>query len=498
MTITPQDLTDDRRTYGNWRRPGGGGLFGLSMRATIVGVMIAAASTMLMAFAGPIPGFGVLFLGLIAVAVGSLRLQHGRTLLQTVAPGVGYASARAAGQTRRRGGPLSRTPGGRFTLPGLAATTTLSEGVDLQGRPFAIVTLPKRHHHTIVLTADPDGAALVDDDDIDQWVAGWAAWLAMLSDEPGLIAVSVTVETSPDSGERLRRELAATTMDDPSPVAAEMLREIAETYTTGSASIRVLIALTFRGTRGQYPEDLSREMSGRAAHFAQRLHGTGAGAARPLSARELCEAIRTAYDPASASTFDDARARGEVVELDWADVGPVAADESYGSYAHDSGVSITWAMTQAPRGGVPAEILTRLLRPDSMLTRKRVTLLYRPIDRGKAARLVVADHRDADGTVRNASRPTFRMLVEQRSAEETAREEAQGASLLNFGMLITATVSSPDRLESARRVMSQLAPTARIEVRPVYGGQEAAFAACLPLGIVLPAHQRSTRIREGL
>jgi hypothetical protein len=47
-------------------------------------------------------------------------------------------------------------------------------------------------------------------------------------------------------------------------------------------------------------------------------------------------------------------------------------------------------------------------------------------------------------------------------------------------------------------VVEQLAPTARIRVRPLYGVQAAAFQAGLPLGIILPAHQRSTRVREGL
>jgi hypothetical protein len=495
--MTAHDVTDEQRTYGNWRKPGGGGLFGLGKTATYTGLGVASVAMILMIYAGAIPAFGLLLVGLVVIAIGSIRLPHGRTALQSVAPRAAHGRARYTGQTKHRGGPLSRNPDATFTLPGLAASTRLSEGVDAQGRRFAIVTLPKRSH-TIVLIADPDGAALVDDDAIDEWVARWGAWLTSLGDEPGLLAVSVTVETSPDSGERLRRELDATTVPTAPVVAAAMLKEIASTYTTGSATVRVYVAMTFRVTRGQYREDTVRELSMRAAHFASGLHGTGAGAARPRSAQELCEVIRTAYDPVSAATFDDARAHGTVAELDWADVGPAAADESYGSYAHDSGTSITWAMTQAPLANVPAEVLTRLLKPHPEIARKRVTLLYRPIDPGRAARLVEADKRDAEATVRNVNRPTEWMKVELLSAEATGREQAKGAGLLNFGMLITATVDDSTRLDTAKRVIEQLAPTARIRTRILYGGQEAAFAACLPLGIVLPAHKRSTRIKEGL
>jgi hypothetical protein len=490
------DVAD--RTYGNWRAPGGGGLFGWGKVPTYAGLAVATVSTVVLIFAGAPAAFGLLIIGFGVIAVGSVPLLHGRTLWQSVVPRVAYGWERHAGGTRYRAGPLSRVEGQAFPLPGLAAGTRLSEGVDTQGRRFAIITLPKRRFHTVVLTADPDGSALVDDDAVDQWVARWGAWLTALGDEPGLLAVSVTVETSPDSGERLRRELDATTVTDAPIVAAGMLEEIAASYTTGSATVRAVIAVTFRGARGQYREDMVRELGARANHLASELHGTGAGAARPMTGQEVCELIRTAYDPASAAVFDDARARGETAELGWSDVGPAAADESYGSYAHDSGVSVTWAMTQAPRGGVDATVLARLLRPHPEVTRKRVTILYRPLDSARAARIVEGDSRDADATVNNSKRPTSRMLVEQQSAEETRREEAQGAGLVNFGMLITATVDTPDRLDTAKRVVEQLAPTARIQVRPLNGTQATAFQACLPLGIVLPAHKRSTRIQEGL
>jgi hypothetical protein len=217
-----------------------------------------------------------------------------------------------------------------------------------------------------------------------------------------------------------------------------------------------------------------------------------------MSAMELCEEIRSSYDPHAQQTFDDARAEGTRCELSWNDVGPVSAESHYGHYQHDGALSVTWAMTSAPRGNVASDTLTRLLRPHPDIDRKRVTLLYRPLDSARAARIVEGDKRDAEATVRNSKNPTARMISEQQSAQQSAREEVQGAGLVNFGMLITATVTDPERLEIAQRAVSQLAPTARIRIRPVYGAQEAAFSAGLPLGIVLPAHKRTTRVKEGL
>jgi hypothetical protein len=488
------EVSNDPRTYGNWRKPGGGGLFGLSKGATYVGLGFVGVSMLVTIAAGAIVGFSLMFGGLAMLAACSIPLApHDRTLMRTVVPVVAHAWDRTSAQTSRRVDPLISD--GVFKPPGLAATSELSEYTDAQGRPFAIVSLPKRNLHTVVFHAFPDGGALVDEDQVDVWVARWGMWLAALGDEPGLIAASVTVETSPDSGERLKRELAATTKPDAPEAARRMLSEIAEAYPTGSAMINATVTLTFRGVRGwNRPDKIA--LAGRVTHFAAELHGTGAGSARPMTAAELCERVRTAYDPDAQEAFDDARAHGEQVNLTWDEVGPVASDNEFSHYRHDSGVSVTWAMTAPPRGNVTADVLVRLLRPHPELARKRVTLLYRPLDSSTASRVVEDDARDAEATVRNARRPTARQLAERDSAQHAAREEANGAGLTNFAVLITATTTSVDRLPDLRRVIRQLAPTARLRIRPAYGWQEAAFTAGLPLGVVLKTH-RTGRMTEG-
>jgi hypothetical protein len=90
-------------------------------------------------------------------------------------------------------------------------------------------------------------------------------------------------------------------------------------------------------------------------------------------------------------------------------------------------------------------------------------------------------------------------MREQRASEATAREEARGAGLVNFGMLVTATVTSTSQCADARAAVDNLAASARIMLRPVFGSQDSAFAAGLPLGLVLPAHLRvPAEIRESL
>ena len=492
------------RTYGNWRKPMSAGLGGLGSLGTailLVGLVAVVIAIMVAGFAAAML-VALLLAAFLGVLV--LRDRHGRSGLQRVAARAGWMRARASGTHLYRSGPLGRVPWGAFQLPGLAAPSRLSEWRDSYGRPFAMLHVPVTRHYTVVFATEPDGASLVDEEQIDMWVAHWGAWLASLGNEPGVEAASVTVETAPDSGTRLRREVEAHSDPDAPDVARAMLRAVVDVYPEGSATVKAWVAVTFSeaarsGGRRRDPQAMGRELASRLPGLTQGLHSTGAGAARPVSAQELCEVIRVAYDPPAARLIDTARATGQVPELTWNDVGPTATQAAWDHYRHDGAWSVSWSMTAAPRGEAFASVLGQLLAPHGDVDRKRVTLLYRPEDAAQAARVVEQDKRNADFRASASNRPTARVLVAQRAAAATAREEARGAGLVNFGAIVTATVSGADRLPDARAAIDNLAATARIQLRPVYGSQDSAFAAGLPLGLVLRRHLKvPTEIRETL
>src|SRR4051812_33856522 len=235
------------RTYGNWRRPmsaGLGALGTIGTAALLLGLIVVIVTMML---AGIVAALAVAVLGGLGLVSLSVRNRHGRTLLQAAGTRAGWARARAGGVHLYRSGPLGQAGWGTFQLPGLAAASTLTEGRDSYDRPFALIRVPATGHFTVVFAADPDGASLVDDEQIDVWVAHWGQWLAALADEPGVVAVSVTIETAPASGTRLRREVEATLDDDAPPVARAMLREVIDTYPAGSATVKAMVAVTFSG-----------------------------------------------------------------------------------------------------------------------------------------------------------------------------------------------------------------------------------------------------------
>ena len=292
------------RTYGNWRQPRSAGLWSLGLLGTgvlmggIIVVIITVATVGLLA--------GLVVLAGLGVALGSLmvRDRHGKTGLELVGVRVGWWRSRSTGSHLYRSGPLGRTPWGTFQLPGVVAASRLVEVRDSWGRPFALLELPAMGHLSVVFSTEPEGASLVDQEQIDIWVARWGEWLASLGDEPGLIAAAVTVETAPDTGQRLRQLVEAKIDPNAPALAREVLGEVIDAGArSGSATIRVWVALTFTASSPRAPrerDEVARDLAARLPGLDARLQGTGAGGARPFAAQELCEIVRSAYDPAAA------------------------------------------------------------------------------------------------------------------------------------------------------------------------------------------------------
>jgi len=74
------------------------------------------------------------------------------------------------------------------------------------------------------------------------------------------------------------------------------------------------------------------------------------------------------------------------------------------------------------------------------------------------------------------------------AAEKAAQEEAQGAGLVRFGIIVTATVTDEAMLARAASTISMLTAPTKLRLRLARYNQAASFAAGLPLGLVLPAH----------
>ncbi|MFJ9423217.1 SCO6880 family protein [Streptomyces sp. NPDC101249] len=488
-------------TYGNWRRPRRPGLgsLGLLGTVTVFGGLVITLLISLISLVAAVTVLIPLALFLLPLAV---RTQDGRNVYQLLALRVGWFQRRAKGSTTYVSGPLSQRPGGRFRPPGLLSRVTVTEGRDAYDQPFGVLHHRSRNLYTIVLTCEPDGGSLVDPDQVDTWVASWGGWLARLSHEPGLRGAAVIVETAPDTGSRLANEVLPRIQDNAPEAAKAVMREVVDRYPAASSEMHTYIALTYGIPPGQKRriEDVVTDLAIRLPGLLSGLVSAGGGPAFALSAERIAEVVRVAYDPDVAGDVLEARARHGSTGLSWEDAGPTATVEKVTSYQHDSGVSRTWMLTLAPRGTVRSNVLRGLLEASPGTRRKRVALLYRPIDPATSARIVEADRRAAQfmATSRRGM-VQARAATEVRAAEQTAVEEATGAGLVEFSLMVTVTVDTDAELADAGVSVRNLLASARLLMRPADRMQAAAFSCTLPAGILPWEHTLVPReLKEAL
>jgi hypothetical protein len=485
-------------TYGNWQLPKSPGLMGLDLMGSAV--LIAAVLTTIFAImlGGMLAGVAVVgsSLPLIALLIVKNPATQ-RNGLQRTFVRLAWWQTRSAGNNHYRSGPLGKARWGTHQLPGLLANTKLNEYLDGWNRPFAVLELPTHGHFSIVFQVEPEGSSLVDETQQHVWVDRFGHVLSNLADEPGLVACMITIETAPDTGTRLQDHVQARIDPDAPAFAQQVLRELAD-GASGGAEVKAWVAMTFDSSlhgKRMGVDEFADELRPRLPGLGEQFHGSGVGGARPLSCQQCCELTRAAYDPAAAALIERNNLDGIGTPLLWSDVGPAAHEASWDSYRHDGAVSVTWSMTRAPLGEVHSNILKKLLEPHRSIPRKRVSLVYRLMDTGAAARTVEADKRNAGWNARNAKNPSEQVKAAMEKASKTAQEQTRGAALVDFSLLVTATVAGDD-LEAQRHAeatVENLGATARLALRRVYGSQDSAFVGNLPLGVVLPEYLRVPR-----
>ncbi|MDK8657819.1 hypothetical protein QP833_08370 [Actinotignum sanguinis] len=217
------------RTYGHWRRPQAPGIGRLSGALTVGVFALLILMVLVQIIAGIIPA---LVLGTICGSLGLLFARkdvHSVSLAGKIGERMRFWRSRRRGENLYRGGPLGIT-GGPFMLPGILAPTRVADFVDGFGRDFAVTTTGKTGTFAVVFACESEGASLVTQDQVDTWVARWGQFLARLGEEPGLIGASVVVESAPDTGSRLQREITANKAENIPPLAEQMLSEVADIY----------------------------------------------------------------------------------------------------------------------------------------------------------------------------------------------------------------------------------------------------------------------------
>lgn len=488
MTTTTDTSRPDVRTYGGWRKARGIGLFGVGPAGTVVVLACVVVPLML---ASLDLALGALALVPAAVVAGLTIARFDElTLAQTVARRIRWAWAVRRGWTTYRAQTVVERVSA-WDLPGALAPTRLLSAADGRGGTFGLVWNRRTGHLTATLRCAATSTWLVDSHDADGWVANWHSWLASLGYLPMVRSVAVTVDTAPEPGTALQDAILPRIAPDAPDDVRRLMHELVARSPAASADVDTRVSVTFdpaaAAPRLRDLDDAVEEISRQLIGLESSLATCGVTVLGRASADEIAGIVRTAFDPAARGDVQRALAvhgpDGEA--LDWADAGPVAADERWDHYRHDSGVSVTWGWREAPRQHVTSGVLTRLLSPGRFP--KRVTLVYRPLPAGEAARVLEAQvnaaaFRDA---YRRAQRrdESARDVADRLQAQRAAVEEAQGAGLVVLALYVTATARQQSDLPSVVSEVEARADQSKIQLRLLVGSQSAAFATTLPCGV---------------
>jgi len=482
MTTNPA-VAPTRPTYGNWIAQRSPGILGAGLIGTVV-LLAGLVFTML----------GLVALGwraafvlavVFALAFTGTGTPAGRILGRRVA----YVRARRRGEHQWRSGmfTLNKKPSNR--LPGMLGKTTLLSKDDAFGQPFAVIKNPRLGGlYTVVARCTAEGPSMQDRERIDGWVAGYSRVLASCGQERAVICAKAITDTAPDPGGRLHAMVGA--LRDPSgpPLARQIMDECVADYPAASSENTTYLELTFRGRllnrKGDEAAILS-ELARRVPGLLGQVQDAGGGSVDMVTTADLPKIVRAGYDPAAQPLLEQADLSGAHETVTWEEAGPVAYQDLWDRFIHDSGHSVTWEMFAPPRAPITETALGALLMPHRDFIRKRVALVYRPHSPDES---VTISERDANTATFSAKQSKKRVSavasLAMDATDKSRREVASGAAMVRFSLLVTGTVNTDDQMPQAASTIDARAGAVPVRLRRSYGSQAAAFAATLPVGFV--------------
>lgn len=270
--------------------------------------------------------------------------------------------------------------------------------------------------------------------------------------------------------------LAGENMFDAQSLGHVVHRDVLVAVTISTRAIPTLIKSAGGGLAGASVV-LAREVD----TLAKALEGTGVRVSRWLSATDLAEVVRIAFDPAAVDQIEVRRAAGQP-PLDLAGAGPLVVLEEPEHLVTDSAVHRTFWVQQWPSEARVGFLEGLLVRGDYPHT---FTQIFTPVAQDKAIRDVGKSVQALDSQ-RGANeklgrRVTYEMEQAKEDVLEREAEITEGYTDLLFTGYLTVSGADVDELEANCAAAVQAAPG--MDLRVLRRQQAAAFtAAALPLG----------------
>ncbi|SDS84173.1 SCO6880 family protein [Microterricola viridarii] len=413
-----------------------------------------------------------------AIAIGGRKLVEWMPIVSRWM----WRSARGQLTYRRR--VIRPRPVGTLALPGDAAS--LREWNDPESGAV-MVHDPHEQTLTAIVAVSHPAFALLDPGEQNRRVAGWGRVLAGACRSGRIARLQLSERTLPDSGTGLAEWWEQHGINDDGWAAATYRDLIERAGPAGERhATTISLALDLHAASRQIHTQ-GGGMRGAATVLRQEMAAlTGALRAADLAvggwltADELANILRTAYDPAVGVALE----RHREVGRDLATAGPVAVTESWDRLRTDSAFHAVLWISEWPRSQVYPGFLSPVVFTNGVL--RTVSLHYLPVRADQAARdlrkkktelISDAHQRKRIGQIEDAGANAEYEDVLQQEADLTA-----GHGVLHTTGLICITASSADNLDAAVSTIEQAAIQASCETRRLVGQQAQAFtAAALPL-----------------
>jgi hypothetical protein len=483
-----------RVRFGNWlptTKATLGGLTVIGWGVLLTGVM---AMVVFLVVGWWVTGLLTLVLALAVDAVFIIRWgdpTSGRTAAARILDRRIDAVRHKDGTNRYKTGLFTELPDEALTaLPGMLAGLEEIPGVDGTGEEY--VLLEHRGETRAPLLAatfscDPDGTALLPQDQIDSQVSAFGGWIVTLSQDTAIEGAVIVVDSAQESTEPLVAKIDSEVSSAAPLVAQRQLMEGARALSGTYADVEVFASVVWNAKElADDVEDAAAEIGAKLPQHRADLAAAGAGSPVLTTSQDLARAVRVAYRPDRAREFGSDDLAGLTFRMKVTEAGPDEFDDSARRICYHDGVaSMTAMMVAPPMMHITEDYLNRLFKPNGKFLRKRTAVFYRPLTPGAA---VKAAKKLRDGARRSATakgQPSEFDQYRQELAKATERDLVTGASMTAFAIEVTVTFEPTKRgIRDATQELKNILEGTGISYRFVETDTAAGFHSTLPLGML--------------